>query len=222
VGAFAADRRYHAAMRALVAIAALLASARAARAGDFDALARPGASWSYEVVAGAKHKPTGTKVTYTVSAVHTAGPYTVVELAATPDPSSGDPDLPTLILGPDGVHAAPFFAGGDLPPDQRYALDNVKATYDDHYLPYGTIPTLAKGKKHLKLDRFGDDDCEYDTHVAMTQPKGKPWHVAWTGTCTVPENGERDRVKIAIDFDPAIGITMLCNSDGTCLRLAAP
>lgn len=209
-------------MRAVLIPVLLLASAPVARAGDFDALAKPGAVWRYEVVTGAKHKPTGTTVTYTASAVHTVGPYTVVELTAAPDQSSGDPDIPTLIIGPDGVHSAPYFAGKELPPDQMYALANVKETYEDHYLPYATIPALVKGTKRVKLDRFGDDDCEYATHVAITHPKGKPWHVAWTGTCTVPENGERDRVRFAIDYDPAVGITMICNTDGACLRLAAP
>jgi hypothetical protein len=191
----------------------------AARADDFDVLAKAKATWSYEVTSGAKHKPTGKKVTFTVDSVHTAGPYTVVELKATPELTSEDPDIPTLIIGPDGVHSAPFFSGGDTPADQRYALDNVKSTYEGHYLPYATIPALKKGKKHLKLDRFGDDDCEYNVHVAITQPKGKPWHVAWTGTCLVPENGEKDSAAASVDYDPAVGITMLCRAD-SCLRIA--
>jgi hypothetical protein len=193
-----------------------------ARADDFDVLAKQGASWTYEITTGAKHKATGDKVTFTATAVHTAGPYTVVELTAAPEQSSGDPDIPTLIIGPEGVRATPFFQGGELSADQRYALDNLKSIYEDQYLPYASIPALAKKSKHLKLDRFGQDDCEYDVHVATTHPKGKPWHVAWTGSCTVPENGEKDRVKIAIDYDPAVGITMLCGNDGKCLRLAAP
>jgi hypothetical protein len=211
-------------MRALLPAlaAAVLVHPRAARADDFSVLAKQGASWTYQITNGAKHKPTGTKVTYTVSGVHTAGPYTVVELTAAPEHASGDPDIPTLIIGPDGVRATPFFQGGELTPDQRYALDNLKSIYEDQYLPYASIPTLAQKNTHLKLGRFGQDDCEYDVHVATTHSKGKPWHVAWTGTCTVPENGERDRVEIAIDYDPAVGITMLCNSDGNCLRLVAP
>src|SRR5947209_5413986 len=110
------------ALAAFTAVSLLIATqARPARAGDFDALAK--ASWTYEVVAGAKHEPSGAKVAFTVASVHAVGPYTVVELGAAPEQRTGDPEIPTLIIGPDGVHAAPFFSGGDLPPDQRYALD---------------------------------------------------------------------------------------------------
>jgi hypothetical protein len=204
-------------MRFLAVLTLMLASA-VARADDFGVLAKQGATWTYEVTKGAKHKPTGAKVTVTVSKVHTAGPYTVVELDMNPAETEGVPSVPAaLIIGPDGVHSAPFFLGGEATDAERYGLDNVKGTYTDHYAPYGTIPTLKKGKQHLKLDRFGDDDCEYNVHVAITEPKGKPWHIAWTGTCLVPESGEKDSADSSIDYDPAVGITMICNG-GICLR----
>jgi hypothetical protein len=205
-------------MRLLAVVALVLAtSAVTARADGFDALVRKGASWTYEVT-DEGHKPTGTKVTVKVASVHRTGPYAVVVLDVKPKDTAGA-RLPTLIIGPEGVHSAPFFFGDALTDAERYGLHNVKTVYEDHFIPYATIPMLATGTKHVQLDRFGDDDREYDVHVAITHPRGKPWHVAWTGEYTIPEDGEVEKLDLAIDYDPGVGIAMICDEEKFCLRL---
>jgi hypothetical protein len=208
--------------RLAIPVLVSLALAAPAHAGTpFDVLAVPKTSWTYDVVAGRKHKPTGVRATLTVTAVHTVGAYTVTELESSL--SADDKysfQLGTWIVGPDGLREVPFFDAAET----GYTEAFVAEQYQEHYVPRAYLQsTPAKQKRlHWKLDRFGDEDRDYDVTGAITRPDAHTWRTAWKGKYEIPENGEREKYTWSTDYDPAIGFTQICTEDGVCLRLVAP
>jgi len=186
-------------------------------------LVKPKATWTYEVLRPRSHKPTGTRLTVTVTSVRAAGAYTVIETSTTATPPGGsDYELPPLIVGPDGVHAVMNLEAQGPNGGNDYSEANIRALYQDQYLPTIYLPAaLAKGKAKLDLDRFGQDDRVYALTVTTSQPDKHTWRVAWKGTYTVPEDesGAKTRLGASNDFDPAVGLTRICLEDDTCLRL---
>ena len=211
---------------ALVAILLGLTTSAAAET-PYDVLTKPKASWTYEALAPKTHKPTGTKVTLSVSAVKTVGPYTVVQVATKVVPEN-DSDLPLqwIMVGPDGVRGSQFNLTEDF---QTKATDWSEATitnqYKNTFLPLVYLPgKLAKASKKLSLDRFGEDDRVYKVTFTLAKAKGKDataWHLGWKGTYTVPEDpsGSRSKYVASLDFDPAIGFTQICVEDDRCFKL---
>ena len=211
---------------ALIAILLGLTTSASAET-PFDVLAKPNASWTYEALAPKTHKPTGTKVTLSVTAVKTVGPYTVVQVATKQVPE-GDSDLPLswIMLGPDGVRASQFTLTDNFDTKATDWSEAVIANqYKNTFLPLVYLPgTLAKKSKTLKLGRFGEDDRDYKVTFTLAKAKGKDamaWHLAWKGTYTVPEDPSGGRVKYlaSLDFDPAVGLTQICVEGDRCFKL---
>ena len=203
------------AMRMLVlVVVASICSVAAADDSPFAVLTNPKATWKYDIVK--KHKATKEQVTVTVTGVHTAGAYTIIEL------STSVPDVPdgAWMIGPDGLREVLYFRTDEV----GYTEEHLKDTYEGHYVPRAYLQTKpAKTKKlHWKLGRFGDEDRDYNVTGTITKPDANTWRTAWKGKFTVPENGEKDPYTWSTDFDPAIGFTQICAETGVCLKLAKP
>jgi hypothetical protein len=208
----------------LLSIAILLALAPTAFADTpFAVLAKPKTTWTYDVVTGKKHKATSAKATITVTAVHVVGPYTVIEIDTTIVPPSDALSIQpsTWIVGPGGLHEVLFF---DPTADGGYSVDHVASAYADHYVPraYLQATPAEKSKLHWKLGRFGDEDRDYNVKGAITRPDARTWRTAWTGSYTIPENGEKSKYVWSTDFDPAVGFTQICTENSFCMRLHKP
>lgn len=207
-------------MNRLLALPILLAVAGVAHADPtYDALTKPKATWTYDVIDARKHKPTGAKLTVTVASVDTVGAYTVVQLATTVNPAGAtEYQVPPMIIGADGLRSPMGLDAADL------TADKIADAYQNAWLPAIFLPgKLAKGSKKLHLDRFGQDDRDYKVSWTLAQDKKtKAWHLAWSGKFNVPEDpsGAWDKYKASTDFDPAIGFTQICIEDGTCFKLA--
>ena len=191
-------------------------SAASAEDSPFTVLTNPKATWTYDVVKGKKHKPTNEQVTITVTGVHTAGAYTIIEL------SPSVPDVPdgAWMIGPEGLREVLYFRTDEV----GYTEAHLKDTYDEHYVPRAYLPAKpAKAKKlHWKLLRFGDEDRDYNVTGSITKPDAHTWRTAWKGKYAIPETGEKTPYGWSTDFDPAIGFTQICGETNTCLRLVKP
>lgn len=212
-------------MRAPVAALFILAGVGVAHADSpYAMLTKPKASWTYDVLDARKHKPTGAKLTATVSAVHAAGAYTVIEWSTSVTPADAtDYQLPPMVLGPEGLRSllgVPSIAPSGTP---DYSEAAVAAAYKNSYLPTVYLPgTLKKSSKRLKLDRFGEDDRDYRLTLTVSKPDKHTWRAAWKGKYEVPESGEVSKYTASTDFDPDRGLVQLCVEDGACFKLAAP
>lgn len=218
-------------MKLAPSIAILLGLTTAAAAETpFDVLAKPNASWTYEALAPKTHKPTGTKVTLSVTNVKTVGPYTVAQVATKMVPE-GDTDLPLswIMIGPDGVRSSQFTLKENWETKAiDWSAEEIGNQYKNRYMPLVYLPgKLAKKTKSLDLNRFGEDDRIYKVTATFAKAKGKDataWHLGWKGTYTVPEDpsGSRSKYVASVDFDPAVGFTQICVEDDRCFKLATP
>lgn len=215
-------------MKTLALLLALTASAAAET--PYDLLAKPTATWTYEALAPKTHKPTGTKVTLSVTNVKVVGKYTVVQVATKMVPE-GDGDLPLswIMLGPEGVRSSQFTLTDNYETKSvDWSEDVIARQYKNSYMPLVYLPgKLAKMTKKLSLNRFGEDDRVYKVTAALAKAKGKDatsWHLGWKGTYTVPEDpsGSRSKYAASVDFDPAVGFTQICVEDDHCFKLATP
>lgn len=194
----------------------------------YDVLAKPNASWTYDALSPKKHKPTGTKLTLSVSDVKTVGKYTVVVLATKLAPEGdNDLNLSWIIIGPEGVRGSQFtLKEADEGKGTDWSEETIAGQYKNVYLPLVWFPAkLAKTSKTLKLDRFGEDDRVYKVTASLAKAKGKDatgWHLAWKGTYTVPEDpsGSKEKYAASLDFDPAVGFTQICAEGDHCFKLA--
>lgn len=215
----------------ILAVPILLGLAGSAAAETpFDVLAKPGASWTYDVLAPKTHKPTGSKLTLSVTDVKTVGKYTVVALATKLAPAGDDDlNLSWIMIGPDGLRGSQFtLKEADEGKGTDWSEGAIADQYKNVYLPLVWLPSkLAKKSKTLKLDRFGQDDRVYKVTASLAKAKGKDaaaWHLAWKGTFTVPEDpsGGREKYVASFDFDPAIGLTQICAEGDHCFKIATP
>lgn len=204
----------------LLALLVVLCHASLAAADTFSVLTTAKPRWTYDVVKGKKHKPTGVKATLAVTGVHVAGAYTVIELDTTMDPASNTEfhvQPGTWIIGPDGLREVLFFSADD----GGYTEAHVASSYKAHYVPraYLQLTPAVKHKLHWKLERFGDEDREYNVTGSIAKLDAHTWRTAWKGAFVVPENGEKDAYSWSTDYDPAVGFTQICTEADVCLRL---
>jgi hypothetical protein len=80
----------------------------------------------------------------------------------------------------------------------------------------------VKTKLHWKLERFGDEDRDYNVTGSISKPSTHTWRTAWTGKYSIPETGDKTAYTWSTDFDPAVGFTQICVESGFCLRLVTP
>jgi hypothetical protein len=171
------------------------------------------------VVKGKKHKSTGLKATIAVTGVHVAGAYTVIELDTTlPDKYTMQPGI--WIVGPEGLREVLYVSTDEV----GYTEEHVASSYNDHYVPRAYLqPTPAVKKNvHWKLDRFSDEDRNYNVTGSISKPDAHTWRTAWKGKYVVPENDETKGYSWSTDFDPAVGFTQICTEHDFCLRLVTP
>ena len=185
----------------------------------YTVLANAKAKWTYDVVKGKKHKSTGQTATIAVTAVHTVGAYTVIELATTL-PQKFSVTQGTWIVGPDGLREVLYFSTDEV----GYTEEHVKSAYDEHYVPRAYLqPTPAVKKKlRWKLERFGDEDRTYKVTGSISKPDAHTWRTAWKGGYSIPETGANVDYSWSTDFDPAVGFTQICTETDVCLQLATP
>ncbi|MFT3695740.1 MAG: hypothetical protein QM831_21565 [Kofleriaceae bacterium] len=183
----------------------------------YQVLANPKATWTYDVVPKSKKKHKPTQATIAVTGVHTAGDYTIVECHATfPEPNPWPQEQWAWMIGPEGVREVWFFNTEQ----EGYTVEHLKSAYDDHYVPRAYLPpTLVKKTVHWKLERFGDEDRDYNVTGKVTKSHDT-WHTAWTGRYSIPETGDKTTYAWSTTFDPAVGFVEMCNEEGVCLRLA--
>jgi hypothetical protein len=126
----------------------------------------------------------------------------------------------TWIIGPNGLREILFFSTEDA----GYTEEHVASAYNDHYVPraYLQLTPAVKKQLHWKLERFGDEDRNYNVTGSISKPDSHSWRTAWKGTYVVPENGAKSSYAWSTDFDPAVGFTEICTELDVCMRLVTP